>query len=240
MEETQARMRGFMMTFFSWIAFNALVTCVFVGRVVPGAFVEPGNLFWCLAESELFFILVVWPLFVPALMKALPQLVNAAEGEQPGACSREMSGECPVLLLQIVFMFVLVLPLALICKTVSGIDAGIFLKSHAVLLAAAAAVVGCFEFGSARKIAVERWYYLVLFLLAAGLPFFYYLALECFGVDASTLARLSPFWAVLELDKPSLFGLGQWVVETVLLGAAAAVLFALARLLPAPKAEQSA
>src|SRR5262245_52422066 len=90
-----------------------------IGGLLPfglGA-IGPDAAFLGLIEAELFFVMVVWPFFMPRLI--LPEAAAAARKIGPG-------GESHLLILQVVVMLVVALPLALVGRALSHIEAGVF------------------------------------------------------------------------------------------------------------------
>jgi len=154
------------------------------------AFASPDNFFACIVELEIFFALLVWPLFVPALLR-----------------------ECcagPMLLAYIGVLLVFALPLLLIAANVANVDAGSVARSQVLVAALAALGAGV----AARFRAALPWYLLGVFWLSAAHPFWAFLQHQMGGKAPSVSVYLSPFWgAVAGPSAPAwvqaaLYGLG--------------------------------
>ncbi len=194
--------------YLTWLGFIGGALALILSDFAPiiSSYVRPENLFHFLLYSELFFILVLWPLFIPKVLQE--------ERENPPASAR--SGEVHILLLQVVFLFVLVLPLAFLCQNISNLGLWTFFKGQLQAAVLASFVAALFALATDRKWRVTPAYYLGLFVSAAGLPFLYYLVLEFAGASLGFLAVLSPFWAASRVEAGS-----SALVQSLIFGAAA-------------------
>lgn len=180
----RANLQRTILVYLSFLAFVGVSLVVVLADVLPflSAYVGPESLFSFLVHSELFFVLVLWPLFIPKIL---------AEETDPKA---------NILLLQVVVLFVFVLPLAFLCQSISNLDLWTFFKGQLQVAVLASFVASLFTFGAAKQWKIASSYYLGFFLLAAGLPFVYYLVYEFTGKSPTFLAAVSPFWAASRLD----------------------------------------
>lgn len=174
--------------YLAWLGFIGAALGVVLSDAAPAvsAYVRPDNLFHFLLYSELFFVLVVWPLFIPKVLQE--------DREAPRS-------EVHVLLLQVVLLFVFVLPLAFVCQTIANLTLWTFFKGQLQVAVFASFVAALYALGTERNWRLSPYYYLGMFLSAAGLPFLYYLVLEFTGASPGFLAIGSPFWAASRLDE---------------------------------------
>ena len=150
----------------------------------PLTFATPASFFLCLVEVEVFFLLLVWPLFVPSLQK-------------DGIQGFLLAASIAVLLL-------FALPLLLIGANVSGVGLAGLLRSQA--LVAGLALLGG-GVASKRNRALT-WYLLGVFLLSTLPPLGLFLS-DQMGGKAQPLSSpyFSPFWAAAA-DGPAAWVLG--------------------------------
>lgn len=129
-------------------------------------FVRPDNLFTVFVEMELLFVVLLWPLFLPALRprESLPRLAA---------------------------LLALGFPPLLVAANLSDAGAGTVLRAQSLVASLAAFAAGLFGLLGERA---GPGYYLVAFLLSAAAPFVAFLSREFGGPDLSGLAVLSPFW----------------------------------------------
>ncbi|MBI4564030.1 MAG: hypothetical protein HY716_04970 [Planctomycetes bacterium] len=172
-----------------WTAFTCGALLIAIGGVLPfrlGA-IDPPGAFSCLVESEIFFILVVWPFFIP-------RLCVAAKDDEP----MRTLGETPLLLSQVAVMFVVALPAALLSRNLA--DVGTLRFFFGLLLVG---VLACFTAAVFLILGPRRAtssYFLGFFVCSALLPFCHYLSGEfAGGPSLAFLAALSPFWSAAQL-----------------------------------------
>src|SRR5262249_30372937 len=151
--------------YLTWLGVISSMLILSLADVLPFkvSFVRPDNLFVCMTECQVFFVLLVWPLFIPSITREEPD-------PDPQA------GAVHLLLLQISVLLVFALPLALICSNVANVSALTFLRGQALVAALAAFVSVLYAVTMERKWRVGPWYFLGMFLASAGLPFAAYLA----------------------------------------------------------------
>lgn len=206
--------------YLAWLGTLAGAVLVLLAEILPFrlTFVRPGNLFACLLECQLFFVVFVWPLLLPWLLREDAAASGAPAG--PGW-----------VLLQGAALAVLAFPLALVGANVSNVGLAALLAAEVRVAAAAALVASVFLAGAARKRRVAPAYFLAAFALSAVPPFLHFLAHERgAGSDLSFLTWVSPFWGALELDAAA------WGQAAVFAAAAAATLLAGAKARgPAPE-----
>ncbi len=178
--------------YLTWLGIMAAALILVLADVLPFrlSFVRPENLFLCLTECQVFFVVVVWPLFIPSITRT---------DADPDA----RSGQVHLLLLQICVLLIFALPLALICSNVSNVGALTFLKSQALVAALAGFVASVYAFALDRRWRLAPWYFLSAFVIAAALPYLAFLISELgagAGPDLSFLSAVSPFWGAMHLD----------------------------------------
>jgi|GEM_PF-2603591 len=201
--------------------FIGAILWLFTSEVVQMnlSFIKPENMYICLVEAELFFILIIWPFFItPTLDENYPVPKN-----------KFMHGKVSILLLQILLFFILVLPYSLICQNISNVDWVILLKGYVNLLAIALLVTAIFWSAFTRKLYIEPWYYFAVIFLSIGLPFLYYIDLEFYDENLLALSVFSPFWGALYIDKNIFLG-ETWLVQSIIFGTSALIIYTLSYL----------
>ena len=164
---------------------------------VPLPFATPAGFFTAVVEVEIFFVLLVWPLFVPALLR--------------GGCA------APALLLYVAMLLVFSLPLAMIGANVSSVEAAGLLRSRAHVAALAVLAAGI----AARLPSALPWYLLGVFWISAAHPFWFYLQHQLGAKAPGISVYLSPFWGAAVAES------GPAWVQTGLFGVAGLVLLGL-------------
>ena len=138
------------------------------------SFVRPPNAFRCLVGAQLFFFLLIWPLFVFGRGGAARQFASAA------------------------LLGILSLPLILVAAAVTDVPVGAVARTQALLGCVVLCVIA---FGRVGR-GLERWYYLGAMLLSGTIPLAWYLVYDVVNVKLSWLAHVSPFWAMDEAAVP--------------------------------------
>lgn len=157
-------------------------------------FAAPEAFFDALVELEIFFILLVWPLFVPALMK---------EG-----CAG------PMMLVYVGILLIFALPLLLIGANVASVGPAGIARSQALVAGLAAFGAGvASRFGRALPL-----YLLGVFWVAAAHPFWAFLSDQMGASAPSMSVYVSPFWGAVSAQAAP-----AWV-QAALYGVAGAVL----------------
>jgi hypothetical protein len=162
--------------YLSWIGALSGGVMLLLGEVFPFPlpFATPAAFFVSLVEVEIFFVLLVWPLFVPSLKKegirGLTLIVSAA------------------------ILILFALPLLLIGANVSGVDAAGLLRSQAQVAGLAALGAGI----ASRRNSDLPWYLLAVFVLSTLPPLSFYLENQMQAKAPLGTAYLSPFWAAAD------------------------------------------
>ncbi len=198
-----------------WLSFISGALLLALGDVLPFhlAFITPENAFTCLIEAELFFVLVLWPFFIPRLLLPRIEMPKIPTG---------VGGEGHLLVLQICVLFVVAMPAGFLCQNLANVGPREFAMGHLLVATAACFVAALWWVGSERGVRPAPWYFLGFFVASALLPFAHYLALEFAGASLGFLSAVSPFWAAGELEQSTpmvastIFG----VVAVALFGAA--------------------
>ena len=168
--------------YLGWVGGLCGAIVLLLGEVLPFRlpFATPGNFFVSLVVLELFFVLLIWPLFVPTILK-------------DGTAA-------PALLIHVGTLLLLALPLLLIAANIASVSGIGVLRSQAHV--AALAVLGA---GVASRFrSALPWYLLGVFVLSAILPFWGFL--EQLGAKAPAIsAYLSPFWGAAANDAGPLW-----------------------------------
>ncbi|HTF55952.1 MAG TPA: hypothetical protein VK661_01675 [Planctomycetota bacterium] len=178
--------------YLAWTGLTCGALLVAIGGMLPFGLssMGPDGIFLCLMEVELFFVTVLWPFFMPRLLR--PAVEGAIKTAGPGA-------ESHLLILQVGVLLVVALPLALVTQDLSQITVGQFFRGHLLVGAIACfvtALVG--QLGWART---RPWYFLAFFTFSALFPFLGFLSGEVGGGSRlEFLAVLSPFWAAAQLQ----------------------------------------
>jgi hypothetical protein len=186
--------------FLSWIGGLCGGFVLLLADVLPFPlpFATPASFFGAVVELEIFFVLVVWPLFIPSLLRA--------------GCAT------PMLLFYVAILLLFSLPLALIGANVSSAEASALVRSRAHV--AALAVLGAGV--AARLPSSLPWYFLAVFWVSAAHPFWFFLEHQLGANAPSISVYLSPFWGAAAAGSAP-----AWV-QTGLYGAAGLLLLGLA------------
>lgn len=188
-----------------WLGFLCGTVVAALGEVLPWrlSFVRPGNLFVVLAEVQVFFVLFLWPLFVPSL---------AGKGE-----AGRMFLHAGVLVL-------LGIPPALVGAGISAVGPAAFLRVQFLVAASAALAGAVLLVGVRRGCPVGPWYLLGAFAAAGLAPYAAFLHYE-FGPreELPWIVVLSPFWGA---SRPE--GSGP-LLQGIAAAALAAAILALGR-----------
>ena len=193
--------------YLTWLGVIGGALIVMLGDLLPLSlsFVRADSLFTCFLQSQIFFVVFLWPLFLPVLIR----------GSESGTG----------LLVQVVVLMVFALPLSLLCANISDVSWGRLISGHALVVALAVFVGGLFILAGARGWRTGPWYYLGAFILSAGLPYLGFLSHQVIEVDLSYFAAISPFWGALDV------GGGRTLAQSIVFGVLAAGLFSAATLL---------
>jgi hypothetical protein len=204
--------------FLLWLGFISAALLAATADLLPfglGA-MGPESAFTCLIQAELFFVLAIWPFFIPRVV--VPRM------EVPAG----ISAEGPLLVLQVCAMFVVAMPLALLCQMLGSVGARAFFVGHLLVATAGAFVAALFGTGPERPARVAPWYFLAFFAASGLVPFAHYLSLEYSGPSLRALSAVSPFWSAADLDR------GAPLVSSLLFGAGALALFLAGTSRPGP------
>lgn len=164
----------------------------------PLPFATPANFFGAIVELEIFFVLLVWPLFVPTLLRT--------------GCA------APTLLAYVGALLLFSLPLAMIGANVSSVDGSALIRSRALVAALAALGAGM----AARLPSALPWYLLGVFWISAAHPFWFFLQHQMGAQAPAISVYLSPFWGAAAAESAP-----AWV-QTGLYGLTGLVLLTLA------------
>jgi hypothetical protein len=194
--------------FLVWLGFISSAMLAAMGDLLPFGLgsMRPESAFTCLIEAELFFVLAIWPFFIPRVVVPRVEV-------PPG-----VSGEGHLLMLQVCVMFVVAMPLAFLSQNLASIGAREFFVGHLLVATAAAFVAAVFGTGPERPSRVTPWYFLGFFVLSGLVPFAHYLSLEYSGTSLAALSAVSPFWSASELDRAAplvasaIFGVGALAI----------------------------
>src|SRR5262245_17510808 len=186
--------------YLSWIGGLCAGIVIFLSDLlpVPLPFATPANFFGAIVELELFFVLLIWPLFVPSLLRT--------------GCG------APMLLLYVGVLLLFSLPLAMIGANVSSVEAAGLLRSRAHVAALAALGAGV----AARWPSALPWYLLGVFWVSAAHPFWYFLQNQLGAKAPAISVYFSPCWGAAAAESAP-----AWV-QTGLFGVAGLALLALA------------
>jgi hypothetical protein len=168
--------------YLSWIGGLCGAVILLLADVLPFAvsFATPASFLTCIVELEIAFVLLVWPLFVPGMLR---------EG-----CA------VPMILLHVGVLLLFALPLVLIGANVAGAGAASVLRGQVLVGALAALGAGV----AARFRAALPGYLLGVFWFSAAHPFWSFLADQMGAGSPGGAAYLSPFWgAATSLAAPA-------------------------------------
>lgn len=182
--------------YIAWIGGLCGAIVLMLADVLPfrPAFATAENFFSCMVVLEIFFILLLWPLFVPSIVR---------EGVRP-----------PALLAYVGLLLLFALPLLMIAANVAGVGAAGLVRSQ--LLVAALAVLGAGV--AARRPSALPWYLLAVFWISAAHPFWAFLGDQLGAKAPAVSVYLSPFWgAVAERSAPAWVQSGLYGVAGLVL-----------------------
>jgi hypothetical protein len=184
--------------YIAWIGGLCGAIVLMLADVLPIrlSFATPENFFSCMVELEIFFILLLWPLFVPSILR---------EGVPP-----------PALLAYVGLLLLFALPLLMIAANVASVGAAGLVRSQLLVAALAALGAGV----AARLPSALPWYLLAVFWLSAAHPFWSFLGDQLGAKAPAVSVYLSPFWGAVVGH-----GAAAWV-QTGLYGAAGLALLA--------------
>ncbi|HLY72850.1 MAG TPA: hypothetical protein VKU80_01930 [Planctomycetota bacterium] len=167
--------------YLSWIGALCGTVLFLLGDVLPYPlpFAAPSSFFLGLVQVEIFFVLLIWPLFVPLL-------------EKDGI--RRLS-----LLISVAILILFALPLLLIGANVSGIDAAGLVRSQAQVAGLSTLGAGI----ASRRRSAMPWYLLAVFVLSTLPPLSFYLENQMQAKAPLGTPFLSPFWAAAAGGAPA-------------------------------------
>lgn len=180
-------LRRIITLYLTWLGFIGIWLMIFLVDKFPVrlSFVSQENLFYCVLEIKLFFILFIWPLFIPGILRS-----NYPETSK---------GKVHILLLQIVALLIFAFPLAMVCVNLSNTSVELFLKGIFVCLVMAIFVASVFNLASIYRFQITSWYYLFILCISCA-PFLYYIGLEYFRSEWEGFLLASPFFVMLRLE----------------------------------------
>ncbi len=165
--------------YLAWLGLLGASLLVALSEILPFrlSFVRPDNLFMFLTLLQVFFMVLVLPLFISEL------LTGAG------------------LLFQVGVLLVTALPLGLACWNVSNLDLVALLRGMALVGGVGAFVGGVHFLARVRGWRIEPWYYLGAFVVSAAFPFMAFLSVEMDGGgNLAFLAAVSPFWGGVHVE----------------------------------------
>ncbi len=184
--------------YLSWLAMITGAMLITLEGWVPftSIMVNPADSFQYLIYAQLFFVLVLWPNFIPRILAE--DAVRPMEKD-----ASPQAGSVNVLFLQVVVLSIFMLPVAMICLNLSTLGFWIFFKGQLLVIVMAAFVAALFAAGVERKWKMRTLYYCAFFVVSVGFPFAAFLSWDAFGTSLGFLAALSPFWAASHLESGS-------------------------------------
>lgn len=184
--------------YLTWLAFitGALLIALAGDFPFSSYLISPGDTFQYLLYAQLFFVLVMWPKFIPKILAEDSKRVIPSEGSL-------QAGSVSLLLIQVVVLSVFMLPVAMICLNISTLGFWTFFKGQLLVVVMASFVAALFAAGIERKWSMRAWYYFFFFIVSAGFPFVSYLSWDMYGTSLGFLESLSPFWAASSIEVGS-------------------------------------
>jgi hypothetical protein len=165
--------------YLAWIGGLCGGVVLLLGNLLPFPvpFATPDAFFACIVELEVFFVLLLWPLFVPALLK--------------------QNCPPPLLMAYVGVLLLFALPLVLVAANVASVGAGGVIRSQALVAALAALGAGV----AARFRAALPWYLLGVFWFSVAHPFWAFLGHEMGARSPGGAVYLSPFWGAVAAES---------------------------------------
>ncbi len=189
-----------------WLGMHGAVAAAALGAFggLRAPWPVPADLLAAHAVAALFFLVFIWPLLLPAVLRAAPD--------------DRMASVPPLLLFA-----ALGAPFLLLGARVAGTGMGTLLRSAVVVAAVALCVASAFAGRRGTGPRGPVLYQAAAWTVCAGAPFLYYLVREWAGADWGWLAALSPFRGAA--DPAAGTGWGPlWAVQGAGYAALAAVL----------------
>lgn len=173
-----------MVTYLTWMACLTLglILAMTGGIPLKLALLEASNLNILLVQVEIFFLLLVWPLFIPAMAGHLERRRD----------------RCAHLLGHALVLLLLSFPLALVTHFVARTDAPTLLAGRVLAAAAALFVVGVFGLGPAGNERLSRGYFLTALVTTGLLPYASFVMTR--ATDTGVLTWFSPLWSAAQLN----------------------------------------
>lgn len=167
--------------YLSWIGGLCGAIVLMLADLLPFAlpFATPDAFFSALVALEVFFALLVWPLFVPSILRS--------------------GGRPPMLPAYLAVLLLFGLPLVLIGANVSSVGIGSVVRSQALVAGVALLAAGL----AARTPAAMPWYFLAVFWVSAAHPFWYLLQDQLGARGPAVAVYVSPFWSAVSANAAS-------------------------------------
>lgn len=163
-----------------WLVFLIPPSVLLVSDRIRASFLTESTYFAAMIQYQLFFILVLFPLWVP---RALKPCADAREG-------------IALSIVQVAGLFCVALPVNLVGQGLSNVDAGGFAAACAIVAASSMLVASLYVLAWILGWNLHAYYYFGLFVTQAVFPYVGYLTLEFSGSPSWPVLRMfSPFWA---------------------------------------------
>ena len=177
-------LRRAMVTYLTWMTTLTLGLILAMTGAIPLklALLEATNLNILLVQTEIFFLLLVWPLFIPAMAGHLAR--------RRDRCMHLLGHGLALLLLSF--------PLALVTHFVARTDVATLAAGRLLAAAGALFVVGVFGLGPAGNERLSRGYFLTALVLTGLLPFANFVMTRATGTGV--LTWFSPLWSATQLN----------------------------------------
>ncbi len=163
-----------------WLLFVSFMAIISLAELSPLKFkiLQQENVFAWVIETELFFVFVLFPFFLPTLMEGVKESwVN--------------------IFTTVFILFLFPLPIMLVCQNLSVVDGVVFIKAMGLVFASAFFVSSLFVSTHLMGLSIMPYYFLILFIVQAMGPFLGYLSLE-YGLKLGFMDSFSPFKSVLD------------------------------------------
>lgn len=183
-----------------WLSMSAFVLiCALVpGFPLPASFLNAENAFFILVETQIFFLLFLWPLFMLSpIDHGIVGQKSSSEANMTSPETRTGTVSPSRLMLPVfhlLFLIIVALPIIWMSQEVANMEFGATLRFIVVFGMLGLIVSGMSMLGSRAAKPVLGVYLALAFFISVCLPFIHYLTLEFMGFDLSLAARFSPFW----------------------------------------------
>ncbi len=209
-----------------WLSFISAGLLLFVTGGLPESFIEPESVHFVLVESQILFLVIVWPLFLSGSKEGL-FVQEPATGNRKNTKNREEAAEGPSswylqygILSATLLLFSL--PLVLLSANISGLGWTQVVKFQIVNASILIGTGLLWWIGGDKTDFWLQVYFSLVLLIGGGAPVMYALLRQSQNINADWLLGISPFTGLLW--SGSIAGVAPWLFLSVLFITGCAIL----------------